>query len=90
MTNRASVWFLAVAALLWFTPAMATDLGLPARRKPAAVPVPAAVDAFAPPDATCMEWTDGCRTCQKPPAGEAICSNVGIACVSQALRCTRR
>ena len=85
-SHRATIWFLAVAALLWLTPAMATDLELQPRRKPA----PASVNLFAPPDATCLEWTDGCRTCLKPPAGETTCSNVGIACINQALRCTRR
>ena len=86
MASGVSTWFLTVAAVLWLTPSMAADLELPARRKTA----PASVNQFAPPDATCLEWTDGCRTCQKPPAGEATCSNVGIACISEALRCTRR
>ena len=84
MIDRPSFWLFAAVALLWLTPALAADL--PLRRKP----VPDRVNVFVPPDATCMEWTDGCRTCQKPPAGEATCSNVGIACVSEAVRCTRR
>ena len=59
MTGRPSFWLLAAVATLWLAPAWAADLELPVRRKP----VPASVNVFAPPDAACVEWTDGCRTC---------------------------
>jgi len=84
---------------------MAADLELSSPREapPASVPAPAREPAaaenkpaaaeknmFNPPDATCVEWTDGCRTCVKPTDGEPACSNVGTACVAQAVRCTKR
>ena len=37
----------------------------------------------------CAEWTDGCRTCQRSGPDAFTCSNVGIACVQTAGRCTR-
>lgn len=40
-------------------------------------------------DKTCVEWTDGCRTCQRSRPDAFTCSNVGIACVQTAGRCTR-
>jgi hypothetical protein len=86
MTRRR--WFWLVAAALAAYPAMvfAADIELPELRKPA----PATTSILAPPDATCLEWTDGCRTCQKPATGEAACSNVGISCQPQVLRCVRQ
>jgi hypothetical protein len=39
--------------------------------------------------ANCLEWTDGCRVCARQKDGSQACSNVGIACVPQAARCTR-
>ena len=83
---RCATAMLLVAAAIWPMPGLAADLDVKAQRKPA-LPV---VNIFTPPDAACVEWTDGCRVCQKPTAGEAICSNVGAACTPQAPRCTRR
>jgi hypothetical protein len=40
------------------------------------------------PNATCTAWTDGCRTCARNPDG-VFCSNVGIACLASAPRCTQ-
>jgi hypothetical protein len=84
-----------IAILAAMTPAFAADLPLrPARPAPAASP-PAATPArsgdgpLAAPAATCQEWTDGCRVCQRSPGGEASCSNVGIACVPKAVQCSR-
>ena len=73
-------------------PAMATDLPLkPARPvRPAATPASPAPAKPAGPDATCLEWTDGCRVCQRATNSEVSCSNVGIACVPKAEECTRR
>ena len=70
-------------------PALAADLPV----KPAPASKPAASSGAGPlsaPDATCLEWTDGCRTCQRPAGGAAACSNVGIACVPKEMQCTRR
>ena len=39
--------------------------------------------------ANCLEWTDGCRVCARQNDGSQTCSNIGIACVLQTLRCTR-
>jgi hypothetical protein len=88
MTRRRISWCIAAAVAIWPAAALAADL--PAEPKPAKpehAPAPAAI--LAPPDATCLEWTDGCRTCQKPATGEVACSNVGIACVPQPARCLK-
>lgn len=47
--------------------------------------------ASGPPseDATCAEWNDGCRVCQRVP-GEVACSLPGIACVPAESHCLRR
>jgi hypothetical protein len=87
MTGRAKVWMLVVATSMLSAVAGAADLEVARPRKPAA---PVSANPFAPPDAACLEWTDDCRVCQKPPTGEASCSNVGAACVPKATRCTRR
>ena len=73
-------------------PAIAADLPLkPARPAPAAAARAAnAKSKLAAPGASCLEWTDGCRVCQRAANGEASCSNVGIACVPKAEECTRR
>lgn len=72
--------------------AIAADLPLkPARpAHPAAPATPAKTTPLAAPNSTCLEWTDGCRVCQRTVGGETACSNVGIACVPKAEECTRR
>lgn len=40
-------------------------------------------------DATCREWTDGCRICQRLADGKG-CSLPGIACTPGPERCLRR
>jgi len=40
-------------------------------------------------DATCVAWTDDCRTCQRAGA-DLTCSNIGIACQPGKIRCTAR
>lgn len=40
-------------------------------------------------DMACLEWSDGCRVCQRLPEGPA-CSLPGIACTPEAPRCLRR
>lgn len=77
---------LVLAAAIAAMPALAADLDV----KPPPKPAPPAASVFAPPDATCVEWTDGCRVCVKPQAGDATCSNVGPACTPQAVKCSKR
>jgi hypothetical protein len=58
--------------------------------KPAAVAAPSnTTTPLAAPSAACLEWSDGCRTCQRAASGEIACSNVGIACVPKEAQCTR-
>ena len=45
---------------------------------------------FGERDKLCLAWTDGCRGCRRADAGASDCSNVGIACVQQDIRCTAR
>jgi hypothetical protein len=63
---------------------LAADLPL----KPEQPATPAASSPMTPPTATCREWSDGCRSCQRAPDGEVSCSNVGIACLPKAMQCT--
>jgi hypothetical protein len=91
--HRAKRWIIATAiAVASLTPALAADLPLaPAPKsapKPAPVQAPASSSPLAPPTATCREWSDGCRVCQRAGNGEVSCSNVGIACVPKDATCT--
>jgi hypothetical protein len=58
--------------------------------QPAASAPPSKASPLAAPSASCLEWSDGCRTCQRAASGEIACSNVGIACVPKEEQCTRR
>lgn len=87
MTRLAKIWVLVAVTTTLPAVAIATDLKVTPAPKPAA---PISASPLAPPEPACLEWTDGCRTCQRSPAGETSCSNVGIACAQQAPRCTRR
>ncbi|KAB1075775.1 hypothetical protein [Methylobacterium planeticum] len=40
-------------------------------------------------DAACLEWSDGCRVCQRNAEG-AACSLPGIACTPSQDRCLRQ
>lgn len=54
--------------------------------------LPARHGAQAPPvaeDLRCLEWTDGCRVCQRLAEGPA-CSLPGIACTTGEMRCLHR
>ena len=84
MIGRRFSWL--IAATIAIGPAAAPAADLPLEPKPA----PAAPSILAPPDATCLEWTDGCRICQKLAPDNMPCSNIGIACVPQPPRCLRR
>jgi hypothetical protein len=91
-SNRSVRALACIVMLAFITPVVAADLPLkPATEAPPANTTQPAKSAgpFAAPSATCQEWTDGCRTCQRQPTGEAACSNVGIACVSKELKCTK-
>jgi hypothetical protein len=55
---------------------------------PAKSPVPPNDPAVQAPLRGCVEWTDGCVTCQRD-AGKITCSNIGIACQPQAVECVR-
>jgi len=93
MTGRRFHGLLMALVAIW--PAVAASAAdLPVEQKTGnesgAVSTPATAPVLAPPDATCLEWSDGCRTCQKPSSGETACSNVGIACIPQPPRCLRR
>jgi hypothetical protein len=74
--------------LAFATSADAADL--PLKPAPKAAQPATGSGPFAAPSAACQEWTDGCRTCQRAPNGEATCSNVGIACVSKEMKCVRQ
>jgi hypothetical protein len=86
---RAAVLSVLIALAL-AGPAIATDLPLKPPRPAPAATAPASAGPLKGPDASCLEWTDGCRVCQRAANGQASCSNVGIACVPKAEECTRR
>jgi hypothetical protein len=75
---------LVTVALAAASVSLAADLPL----KPAPPAAPTAASPMTPPTATCREWSDGCRSCQKAADGEVSCSNVGIACVPKEATCT--
>ena len=84
--------WLTLVGLFWLKPgdntigsAATNDFVLP---KSAPAQAPAGSSPFAPPVAACLEWTDGCRVCQRAAGGPVSCSNVGIACVPKAVNCT--
>jgi hypothetical protein len=92
MAARGPTLWIGLLVLVLAGPAVAADLPLkPARPvQPAAAPASPAAAKPAGTDAACLEWTDGCRVCQRAANGEVSCSNVGIACVPKAEECTRR
>ena len=82
---------LAVAVVLLTAFSLGRDT--PVRQAENASPVAseeASIHAFGDSDKTCQEWSDGCRTCRRPDAGEAFCSNMPIACQPTAITCARR
>jgi hypothetical protein len=89
--HRPALW-IGLLALALMGSAVAADLPLkPARPvQPAATPASPAAAKPAGPDAACLEWTDGCRVCQRAANSEVSCSNVGIACTPKPEECTRR
>ena len=91
MSAQRPAWWIGLVALTLAGPTIAADLPLkPARPvQPAAGPTSPVTAKPEGPSAACLEWTDGCRVCQRSN-GEVSCSNVGIACVPKAEECTRR
>ena len=92
MSARRPALWICLFTLALMCPAVAADLPLkPARPvRPAAAPASPVTAKPEGPSATCLEWTDSCRVCQRAANGEVSCSNVGIACVPKAEECTRR
>jgi hypothetical protein len=41
-------------------------------------------------DATCIRWTDKCRTCNRGASADIVCSNIGIACQPAEVECLER
>jgi len=60
---------------------------LPARDAGLEMP---SIHGYGERETACLEWNDGCRTCSRRENGEAVCSNIGIACQPAAVTCTRR
>jgi hypothetical protein len=84
----------AVLFLLLTLPSLAAATDLPlkpaAPARSSAPPAPANASPLTPPTDACLEWSDGCRTCQRPAGGDVTCSNVGIACVPKQSQCVRQ
>jgi hypothetical protein len=83
---RPSPWIGLFAFTALMGQALAADLPL----KPARPAQSANASPLTAPSPTCLEWTDGCRVCQRAAGGETSCSNIGIACVPKEEQCTRR
>ena len=91
-----SLLLLVLLALSYCTPASertqpapeaAPAPGLSARSE---TPEPS-IHGYGMTERTCLAWTDGCRSCQREDdVGLAFCSNIGIACQPEAIRCTQR
>lgn len=61
-----------------------------AQNAPSAASGEVSIHAYGDSNQTCMEWTDGCRTCRRPESGDPFCSNMPIACQPVAISCARR
>jgi hypothetical protein len=72
--------------------AAADLLGPPDLPAPTRAPVaePASIHGFGDREPGCMEWSDSCRTCSRGTDGAPTCSNVGIACQPQEIKCARQ
>jgi hypothetical protein len=65
------------------TPAFAADAPIPPPEQTA--PKESSVHADQP---QCLRWTDECVSCSRGENGGApVCSNIGVACQPQAIRC---
>jgi photosystem II stability/assembly factor-like uncharacterized protein len=82
--KRAAVIVLVIAAFA---------LGASAQAPTPSAPAPSeevSLHGYAESDKTCQEWTDGCRSCVRRESGDAVCSNIGIACQPKPILCARR
>ena len=76
---------LALAALAGSANAQRVAADLPVTAPKSEAPI----QSYGDRDATCVAWTDTCRTCQRA-GSDLSCSNIGIACQPGAIRCTAR
>jgi len=82
-----------ITATIAVTSAASLALGASAQTSPPVAPAPSdevSLHGFGDSDKSCQEWTDGCRTCTRPESGDALCSNIGIACQPKPIFCARR
>jgi hypothetical protein len=81
--QRRLCWLLIVAAVAIATDAaVAADLAIPFRKKPADFSM-----QKGPPH--CARWTDECVNCARGATSDEapVCSNIGFACQPKAIRC---
>ena len=45
------------------------------------------VQSYGDSNKSCKSWTDGCVTCKRDEKVELACSNIGIACQPEGVRC---
>lgn len=50
----------------------------------------ASFHAYGEKDKTCLQWTDGCRTCTRSDGADEQCSNIGPACQPSKINCVQR
>ncbi len=91
---RIAVLFTAVMAFAPSTAARGGEPPLPpndavpdARTRPPPGPRDDPAVQVRPPG--CALWTDSCVTCERQAAGRISCSNIGVACQPQAVKCVR-
>lgn len=73
------VVLLALAALA--EAALAAEIEIPPRRIPQNISIQKGLP-------NCSRWTDSCVNCSRDAEGEQpVCSNIGLACQPQAIRC---
>jgi hypothetical protein len=76
-----------IIAVLLLTVATAAAQSPEPSPSPAPSPPSWHVENFGDSHATCLRWSDGCRTCVRGSAGEPICANIGIACQPTEVKC---
>lgn len=82
---------LAVATLVLAAATLGGDAPVRlAENAPSAASEEASIHGYGDANPTCLEWTDGCRTCSRPQGGDMFCSNMPIACQPIAITCAAR
>ncbi len=72
---------------LAIAPALADAPDVPKLPAPSTTSMP----GYAAADPGCLEWANGCQTCQRQDAaGAPACSTPGIACTPGKIVCQRR